>query len=254
MSPRPIPAPHRCDTPPRSRAVATGILPLLLLCCSLAAIPTQAETDRTLSVRGTAEEQVPPDMARIRGAVVVDAVDPAAARQSADQTVAGVLRDLKRLGIPDQAIDTSGLQINPQYRWDEATRSRELTGYRVLRSLEVRLLDLDRLGDLLTTLSVAGVNQLQAPVLGLAEPERVYQRVLAAAAENARARAEVLATTLRERLGPVVSASTHDTAQPTPLRRDAMMVAAEAAPADASTYQSADLSFRVHISVTFQLE
>jgi uncharacterized protein YggE len=74
-------------------------------------------------------------------------------------------------------------------------------GYRVSRSIDARLLDLDKLGPLLVALSESGVNSMRPPRLGLVDEESVYREVLEAAVRNARERAGVIAAALGEESG-----------------------------------------------------
>lgn len=235
---------------------APFLLAALIAAALLPAAPARADdAPRQLSVSGEAERRVAPDMALLRMAVVSDDIDATKARQDADATIGRALARLREAGVEDGDIDSSGLQLVPQYRWRDAPREQQLVGYRVTRRLEVRLLDLERLGELLVALSEAGINQLQAPEPGLADPEALYRETLAAAATNARERAELLAATLGESLGDVLSVSTHDPGYPMPMRREAVMMAADAAPSSgADSYQSGDISYRVSLTVTFELD
>lgn len=238
------------------RAAGPSVLCLgLFTVALLSGLPARADDERSISVTGTAERRVAPDMATLNMAVVSEALEPADARREADETVARVLEVLRDRGVDDSDIDSSSLQVSPQYRWREEQRDRQLTGYQVRRSLTVRLVELDLLGELLVAISEAGVNQIEPPQLGLQDPESVYREVLAAAARNARERAAVLAATLDEELDGVLRISTHDSPRPAPMRREAVMMAADAGGgAAAASYQSGDLSFSVHLSVTFALE
>lgn len=233
-------------------------LSLLALFAVLAApAPRADEPPRQVQVVGEAERRVAPDMAWLRMAAVSEHVDPAQARAEADAIVGRALGVLARAGVADGDIDSSGLQVTPQYRWSDAPREQQLVGYRITRRLEVRLLDLDRLGGLLVALSETGINQIDAPEPGLADPEAIYREVLAAAAANARERAVLLAATLGESLGDVLRVTTHDAPppMPMPMRREAMLMASDAvSPGGAQSYQSGDLSFRVTVSATFELD
>ena len=240
--------------PRRTSAWATAILLAMLAAMVLGSTYAAAEELRTVIVTGTAEERVAPDMALISVAAVADSPDAKTARREADKTIAAALSVINGLGIASNDVDTSGLEVSPQYRWIDKTGERELTGYRVARSIEIRLLDLSLVGELLTGLSDAGVNQMSSPVLGLVDREAVHQRVLAAAATNAQERATVLAETLGADLGKVMLIGTPNANYPRPMAREAMMMSAAAADIESNTYQSADLSFRVNISVTFELK
>ncbi len=239
----------------RSPRLRLGSL-LLAATFTLGAFPTLAENHapRSISVVGEAEQRVAPDMAMLSLEVVTEDVNAAVARREADATTAKALKLMEKLGIAKKDIDSTGLNVAPQYQWLKEQRKQELTGYRVTRTMEVRLLDLDRLGELITALSDAGVNRIQAPRLGLQNREAIYRQVLAAASANARERAAVIADTLDETLGPVLSVSVYETPVPKPMgmERMAMMTADEASMSpQAESYQSGYLSYRLQVSVSF---
>jgi uncharacterized protein YggE len=233
---------------------------LVALVCAgsamLGVLPAAADEDerRSVAVTGVAERRVTPDMARLRLAVSQEALDVSSAREAADETIARAIAVLRSADVDDDDINASSLQVSPQYRWNDTTRERRLVGYRVTRGLDVRLLDLDRLGTLLVELSNAGINEIQEPELALRSPEAVYQEVLAAAAANARERAEVLATSLGEELGAVISVHTQSQGGLLPMRREAFMMAADSAASGAPSYQSGNLDLRVELQVVFALD
>lgn len=229
---------------------------LVTILLAALALPAQAEhgpKPRSVTVSGEAERRVAPDMATLDMAVVIDGIDAGRAREEADATVARARSLLRARGIEDGDVDSSALEIMPQYRWTEDTREQRLVGYRVTRRIEVRLVDLSLLGDLLVALSDAGINEVRPPRPGLKDPESVYREVLAEAADNARRRAVVLAETLGEELGEVLSIDTQDTQRPIPVAREAMMMAADAKSGGGSSYQSGDLTFRVTLLARFGL-
>ncbi|MEO1079246.1 MAG: SIMPL domain-containing protein [Pseudomonadota bacterium] len=228
------------------------------LCAAIIALLASAsaraeDTARSITVSGSAESRVAPDMAMLRMSVVEEDIAVDAARSRADAIVTSALETLRAADIEAGNIDTTALRVDPQYRWQESTRRQILTGYRVTRGIEVRLLALPQLGELLVALSGAGVNQIDAPILGLQDRESVYQEVLAAAAENARQRAAVLATTLNEKLGAVLSVQTQRAPNSMPMRREMAMMAADESSGGAASYQSGDLNFSVNLTVSFAL-
>ncbi|MDP5053150.1 MAG: SIMPL domain-containing protein [Congregibacter sp.] len=213
------------------------------------------ELQRLIEVTGKSERRVAPDMAFLQLDVVTENTDAAVARREADAITARALKALRAAGLADADIDTTGLTIAPQYRWLKDDRTQELTGYRVSRNIEVRLLDLASLGELVITLTDTGINGMQAPRLGLQDEESVYREVLAAAAENARDRATVIASALGEQLGPVVTASTQFESAPRPMFAERAMMMADSAPASAAeSYSAAYLSYAVTMSATFSLQ
>ncbi|WP_439106927.1 SIMPL domain-containing protein [Congregibacter sp.] len=235
--------------------LASTITTLLLVIATIPVIGHAAESERRIDVSGKAERRVAPDMAQLQLDVVTENLDVATARREADAITGRALAALRDAGLADADVDTTGLSITPQFRWLKDERKQELTGYRVSRNIEVRLLDLDMLGELLTTLTDTGINRMQAPRLGLQDEEAVHREVLAAAAQNARERAEVLAAALGEELGSVITISAQRNATPRPMMAERAMMAADSASASSGeSYSAGYLSYSVTVNAAFGLE
>ncbi|RMF96052.1 MAG: DUF541 domain-containing protein, partial [Gammaproteobacteria bacterium] len=178
---------------------------LPLLCLSLAFTAAAAEGPRSVTVGGSASLSAPPDMARISMAVIARHPALATAREQAGKVTADFLALCGRLGIPDAKIQTTGVRMQPEYRWDQQAGQQRLLGYLVQRELLVELDDLDLLGPLLEAAADAGVNQVSPPQLDSSARDSLHREALAAAARNARDNAAALAAALGARLGAVLS-------------------------------------------------
>ena len=77
------------------------------------------EMPRTISVSGTGTVDSTPDIARLSLAVQRRDVSMQVARDETVRVSKAFLALCKKLGIPENKIRTSGLTINPEYRWDE---------------------------------------------------------------------------------------------------------------------------------------
>ena len=226
----------------------------LLLGALLSPATLFAAQDRGIQVNGEAELRVAPDMAMLHMEILEEHTKAAVARAEVDKISSAALQIIREAGVAGEDTDTTGLSITPRYRWNKSEERQEITGYRVARSIEVCLLDLDKLGALLTKLSDAGVNQINSPQPGLQDRETVYLKVLAAAAENARSRARTIADALGQKLGPVVTLSAHSSPIPQPMRREMAMRSADAVSSPAAeSYQSGHITFRVSVSAQFAL-
>ena len=81
-----------------------------------------------LSVSSRAEARKAPDIATFSAGVVTQAADGnAALRQNAEQ-MNRVLAAIKAAGVADKDVQTSGISLNPQYRYEENQPPR-ITGY-----------------------------------------------------------------------------------------------------------------------------
>jgi hypothetical protein len=106
------------------------------------------EMPRTISVSGTGTIDATPDIARLSLAVQRRDVSMQVARDETVRVSKAFLALCKKLGIPENKIRTSGLTINPEYRWDEKTNQQVFTGYFVQRQLG-GINDLDKLGNVI---------------------------------------------------------------------------------------------------------
>ena len=210
-----------------------------------------AETDaRSVTVVGSGTATAQPDSALVRMAISERAKDVAAGQAAAGRVVAAVLELTDDLDIDRDQVDTTGATVQPNYRWNNNTEEQELRGYIVGRQMTVRVKDLDRLGRLIEGAVQAGVNQVSPPQLLSSGRKDAERRALAAAAEDARANALVLASALGASLGKVMQMSSNAGGRP-PIAYAARM---EAQVADAAaTYNAADLSFNSTVNVTFEL-
>ncbi len=229
---------------------------LIVLALSLLVITAAAdeadEPPRQVNVTGSASLTAAPDRAVISFGIQARNPSLAAARERVTKVAAEFLALTRKLGVPKKDVQTTALTMRPEYRWNRDGQKQEFTGYFVQRSLTVELADLELLGQLIEGAVDAGVNEVSPPQLDSSRRRELHREALAKAAEDARANAEVLATTLGANLGPVRSVSAADMGGiPRPMQARVMM--AESADA-AATYQAGDIRFEAQVNATFDLE
>jgi len=164
-------------------------------------------TDGTLlSVSANAEASRVPDVATLSAGVVTQAVDGnAAMRQNAEQ-MAKVMEAIKAAGIADKDIQTSGINLSPQYRYVE-NEAPKITGFQASNTVNLKVRDIAKLGKVLDALAAQGSNQINGPSFEIDQPEPVYDEARMAALKKAQARAETYAKSLGLRVRRIVSIS-----------------------------------------------
>ncbi|MGB0955956.1 MAG: SIMPL domain-containing protein [Panacagrimonas sp.] len=182
---------------------------------------------RLVSVTGEGQTSVVPDRARLQMGVTRVESDVTSAEKQVNQTVRDYVAALRAMGIGEQHISTAGISVQPEYRWVEPERKRQLQGYRVSRRIQITLEDLSKLGNAILLATKAGVNQIQGPVLESSRAQQLEQQALNKAAEDAQAQARLLAEKLGAKLGPVRQIRTAQSPHQPPPR--AMMMRAEMA-------------------------
>lgn len=184
---------------------------------------------RHVSVGGQGEVTVQPDRARVQIGVTQLNASLTAAETEVNRVVRAFLAEAKALGIKEEHVNSSGISIQPEYVWDEKERANRLVGYRVSRDIQVLVLKLDQLGDVVLRATKAGVNQVQAPQLESSKAQDIQRQALVKAAQDAQARARLLAETLGMKLGSAHQISAADVGPPPPMPKVMMMRGAMAA-------------------------
>ncbi|RZA31233.1 MAG: SIMPL domain-containing protein [Lysobacteraceae bacterium] len=202
-----------------------------------------------LSVSANAQASRVPDVATISAGVVTQAVDGnAAMRQNAEQ-MARVMEAIKDAGIPEKDVQTSGINLSPQYRYVE-NEAPKITGFQASNTVNLKVRDIARLGKVLDALAAQGSNQINGPSFEIDQPEPVYDEARLAALKKAQARAETYAKSLGLRVRRIVSISEGggNNFQPMP------MMAMRASKAEMDTQVSpGETTLSVNLDVVFEL-
>jgi hypothetical protein len=104
---------------------------------------------RLVSVSGAGEVKAQPDMAYVTIGAEARKATVDEARTEVNATVQRILALTKELKIDPKYVDSTRLQVQPDYRWDEKTQKQVLQGYLVNRQIDVEVRDLEKLGTLL---------------------------------------------------------------------------------------------------------
>ncbi|HRP72597.1 MAG TPA: SIMPL domain-containing protein [Luteimonas sp.] len=212
--------------------------------------PSIASTDGTLlSVSARAEASRVPDVASLSTGVVTQAADANAALKANSAQMAKVVATIKAAGIAERDIQTSGISIHPQYRYAE-NQPPTITGYQASNTVNIKVRDIGKLGEVLDALVASGANQVNGPNFEIDQPEAVYDEARQAALKQAQARAQMYATSLGLRVRRIVSISEGGGFQPPmpmlkTMAMDARMESAPVAPGETTLGASLDVVFEL---------
>lgn len=205
---------------------------------------------RWISVSGQGEASVTPDLAIVTFAVSGDGKDLGPTRDDVNGRSTAVLAVLRTLKIADGDINAPDVGIHPQYDYQ---KGQKLIGYRVSRQMQVKVRDLNRLGDVLDEVVAAGANEVFGAQMSAADPSAAEHAALESAMAAARAKAEVLAAAAGVKLGRVtrIEEDADRGGMPMPKMR---MMGAMIESADAGTEVAAgDLTVTCSIRAWFEL-
>lgn len=213
------------------------------------ATPMVSADGTLLAVSAEAEARRVPDVATISAGVVTQAADANAAMRANASQMEKVMAAIKAAGIPERDIQTSGISLNPQYKYVE-NQSPTITGYQASNNVNLRVHDIAKLGKAIDALVASGANQVNGPSFEVDKPEPAYDEARRAALDKAQARAAMYAKTLGLRVRRIVSISEGGGSRPPgPLPMQAMARKAEADTA----VSPGETSLSVTLDVVFEL-
>jgi hypothetical protein len=174
------------------------MIPRLLATVMLvAAMPATAEVPTpavpVLTLAAESAVTAAPDVADIGAGVMTQASEAGAALEANSLAMNRVMAALKTAGIPERDIQTSGLSVQPQFRY-QPNEVPVLTGFQASNRVEVRVRDPRAVGRVVDTLVKAGANQIDGPTFTIDKPEPLLDRARQDAVRLGRQRAELYAT------------------------------------------------------------
>jgi uncharacterized protein YggE len=218
-------------------------------------MPGEAAHGLTVIAMGQARGQ--PDQATLHLGVTTERPTAADALSETSTGVQAVLAGMDGLGISRSVVQTGTVSLVPI--WEDpdqrpnaappaqANPEQRITGYRATSSLTVRVSDISRVGEVLDGAVAAGANQVLGIQFGLADPDSLRTDALRDAVQDARNKAQAIASPLGLRVGEVINVQ--EVGGPVQGRMDTAF-----APAAASTpIEPGQLQFRAQVEVTFDV-
>lgn len=139
---------------------------------------------------------VAPDIATIGAGVTTEAPTATAALRQNSEEMQKVIDRIKALGIAGQDIQTTGINLNARYDYDQASQRQVFRGYQASNRVSIVLRKIDAAGGVLDALVEAGATDLSGPAFGIDDEEpakaEARQRAVARAAAQARSYAAML--------------------------------------------------------------
>ena len=169
---------------------------LLLAAAALIATPAMA-ANIDIAVQGpvveiTASETVQsqPDQATVGAGVTTRAMTAVQAMRDNATRMDAVIARLKALGIAREDIQTSGVNLNAAFQYNNNNTPPVFQGYDVTNQVSVTLLDIAKIGATLDALVAAGANNLNGPFFSRKDdkPQRAQAREAAFRAAESQAR------------------------------------------------------------------
>ncbi|MBI4088605.1 SIMPL domain-containing protein [Candidatus Kaiserbacteria bacterium] len=181
----------------------------------------------TITVQGSGQATLPPDVARVSFTVENTATTVADAQEKTTKQANAALEYAKAQGIADKDVKTISYNISPQYSYPNPCQpgalcptyssAPKVIGYQVSEAIQVTVRDLKNVGALIGGLGTLEVQNVNGPAFALDDSTAGYDAARADAITKAKAQAKLLADQLGVRLGKVVNFSESSGGYPYPI-------------------------------------
>ena len=134
-----------------------------------------------------------PDLVTIGAGVSTEARSAVEAMRLNAEQMTRVIDRIKALGVPDEDIQTTGINLNPRYDYDRQSQRNIFRGYQVSNRVSVKLREIDETGAALDALVAAGATDLSGPSFSIENDEAAKEVARTRAVERAEQRANAYA-------------------------------------------------------------
>ncbi len=171
-------------------------------------IGREFEAQEVITVSGEGEIYAKPDLAIVDFSVVSEAKTVALAMEDNTKKMNGVIEAAKNLGVQDKDLKTTSFNISPHYEWyyqevclyPPCPQKRVLVGYEVTQTLQVKIRDMAKIGDIIQGATDAGSNQAGDLQLTIDKQDELLKQAREQAIEKAKNKAKELASQLGVKL------------------------------------------------------
>lgn len=164
-------------------------------------IGQEIEKKNTITVSDSAEVYAKPDLALIVFSVVTEAKTVAQAMTQNTSKMNAVIDSAKGMSVEEKDLKTTSFNIRPLYEYNRASSvypsgQRVLVGYEVTQSLQVKIRDLEKIGQIIEGATDAGANQVGSLQFTIDDQDALKAQVREEAIKKAKAKAEKIADEL----------------------------------------------------------
>ncbi len=184
------------------------ILPLVLVIFYGVDIATKLKTYRyigaglqyknTISVNGEGKVYTKPDIAMVSLSVVSEGKRVIDVQNENSKKANQVIKFLKESSIAEKDIKTTGYNLYPIYNYEE--RTPRIVGYGINQTVEAKVRNLDKVGDILEGAVLSGANQISSLYFKVDKDEEFKERARKLAIEDAKKKAEKLSSQIGVKL------------------------------------------------------
>jgi len=204
----------------------------------------------TLTLSSFGEARTAPDQATISLGVTTEAATAADAMAQNRTRMNAVVAAVRSQGVQERDIQTSGLNLNPQYVHRDNAAPR-ITGYQATNQVTLNVRDLARLGPVVDAVVRAGANQVNGIGFGLQNTDAASDEARRMAVRNLQRKAEMYAQASGHRIVRLVTLAESGgyIPRPRPMMREVAMTASMAS----TSVQPGEVQVRVDVTAVYEM-
>ncbi len=214
----------------------------------------QKSTQRTVTVRGEGIVTTTPDQVRLSVTVNTQAQNASAAMRAASGRTQEILGLLKKMGVDEKNLQTSRVTVTPTYDYSRQIQPPPIVGYNGVNEFSVLFKGklMEKVGEFMDKSVEAGASNFGGLQYESSKSRELQREALQKAADDAKARAEVLARQLGATVGTVLTIRESTIAGgpgPVMMRQSFGAESVQAAPV-----MSGEVSVSAQVEVVFELK
>ena len=213
--------------------------------------PAGANTTRQISVTGTGNVFITPDVAYVNIGVHSQADTVTDALTQNNDQAQGVSTALKGLGVDPKDIQTSAFNVYPQQQLGP-NGDVQKTVYVVDNTVYVTVRDLSKLGQLLDAVTKAGANSINGIQFDALNKSQALSQARDMAIQDARSQAQELVKAAGVTLGPIDTINLSSSNPPQPMFKSNVGFSAAAAPQ--VPVSAGQLEITIDASITYEIK
>jgi len=254
----------------KAAAAALGMLALFLLVQTVKALKeyryvgSGVAASNTITVSGMGEVFAVPDRATFSVTVREEGDDVASAQDKATAKMNDIISYLKGAGVEEKDIKTVSYNVNPKYEYTQAActnfscppSNQVLVGFEVWQTLEVKVQDPKKAGDLLSGVGGQGASEVSSLSFTIEDENALRGEAREMAIAEAKEKADALAGQLGVSVVRVVGFYEDYYGGPMPYvygKGGDVMMANEAAPRVAPALPAGENKITSNVSITYEI-
>ncbi len=237
----------------RNRRTAVAVLTafaialVALVGCTRVVTAPAGSAANTVTASGTGTVQATPDTALMSFGVTVNNANAKTALDDASKIASQITSAVQKPGVALKDIQTQNVSVFPQTTGQGGKQI--ITSYQASLSIQVKVRDIGKLGDVITAANAGGANSINGPSFTVADPAPFRAKAIEKAVADARKSAEAMAKAAGKSVGGVLSISSSDAGALPGLGFDTAEATAKGVP-----IQPGQLDIASNVTVIFELK